>query len=198
MCGLTLFMSLPVSAQQTKIRRAFVWAWGAKVNRMTTYYYEGMDNSGNDVRGFLDAESEREAQANVREQGLFVTKIAAFDPEVTPEWSAISLSSPSSIPSGRLLAQGLPCKHEQRGMSFEGSLNLLGTNGELHLVFDRSDVGGTTLDLPVQTIKEVKRRGLFRKSLVVTTNTLEEHVFRGSVNEIQLLCEWATFAIEKA
>ena len=51
--------------------------------------------------------------------------------------------------------------------------------------------------MPVQKINETKRRGLFRKSLVVTTDTFEEHVFRGSINEIQGLYEWALFATEK-
>jgi hypothetical protein len=165
---------------------------------MTTYCYEGMDNSGQEVRGFLDAESGDEAQARLRGQGLFVTKIAAFAPEVTPEWSAVSLASPGSIPSGRLLAQGLPCTHEQRGMKYDGSLNLLGVGGELHLILDRPGGGGPILELPVQTINEVKRRGLIRKILLIKTNTLEEHVFRGSVSEIQRLYEWAMFATEKA
>ena len=164
---------------------------------MTAYQYRGMDNSGQEVLGFMDAESGDEAQAKLRGQGIFVTDLSAFDPEVTPEWSAVSLSSPTSIPSGRLLAQGLPCTHEQRGVSNEGSLNLLGVGGGLHLILDRPGGGGPTLELPVQTIKEVKRRGLFRKSLLVTTNTFEEHVFRGSVGKLQGLCEWALFATEK-
>ena len=72
---------------------------------MATYGYRGMDNSGNDVRGFMDAESGDEAQAKLKERGIFVTNLAAFAPEVSPEWSAISLASPSSIPSGRRFAQ---------------------------------------------------------------------------------------------
>ena len=163
-----------------------------------SYYYEGMDTSGNTERGFLDAESEDTAMAKLRERGLFVTNIGLFDPEVTPEWSAISLASPSSIPSGRLLAQGLPCTHEQRGMSFDGSLNVLGVDGELHLVFDRPGAVEPVLELPVQAINQVQRQGLFRKRLVITTSTGEEHVFRGSVSEIQRLYEWGIFAIEKA
>lgn len=85
-----------------------------------------MDNSGQEVRGFMEAESDDEAQARLRGQGIFVTNLSAFAFAVTPEWSAISLSSPSSIPSGRLLAQGLPCTNEQRGMTNDGLLNLLG------------------------------------------------------------------------
>ena len=164
---------------------------------MTTYRYRGMDNSGQEVRGFMEAESDDEAQAKLRGQGVFVTNLSAFAFEVTPEWSAIALTSPSSIPSGRLLAQGLPCTHEQRGMKSEGSLNLLGVGGEVHLILDRPEGGGPTLELPVQKIKGIKRRGLFRKSLLVTTNTFEEHVFRGSIGKIEGLCEWALFATEK-
>lgn len=169
-----------------------------KGNRMMTYYYQGMDNTGQEVRSFMDAGSGEEAQTKLREQGIFVTKIAAFDPEVAPEWSAVSLASPSSIPNGRLLVQGFPCTHDQRGMTNEGSVNLLGANGEIHLILDRPGGGGPTVDLPVRAIKEVKRRGLFRKSLLVTTNTFEEHVFRGSLGKIQSLYEWAMFATEKA
>ena len=95
------------------------------------------------------------------------------------------------------MAEGLPCTHEQRGMKSQGSLNLLGVGGEIHLILDRPGGGGPVLELPVQKIKETKLRGLFRKSLVVITDTLEEHVFRGSVNEIQGLYEWAVFAAEK-
>ncbi len=97
---------------------------------MTAYRFRGMDNSANDVRGFLDAESNEEAQARLRGQGIFVTNLSAFAPEVTPEWSAISLSSPSNIPSGQLLAQGVPCTHEQGGMKCDGSLNLLGVGNQ--------------------------------------------------------------------
>ena len=165
---------------------------------MTAYRFRGMDNSGNDVRGFLDAESNEEAQARLRGQGIFVTNLSAFAPEVTPEWSAISLSSPSNIPSGQLLAQGVPCTHEQGGMKCDRSLNLLGVGNQLHLILDRPGGGRPALELPIQTINEVKRRGLLRKSLVVTTNTFVEHIFRGSVSEIESLCEWALFATEKA
>jgi hypothetical protein len=97
---------------------------------MTTYQYEGMDNSGNEEHGFLEAESQDEATAKLKERGLFVTKLAALVLEVTPEWSGVSLVSPSSIPAGRLLLRGLPCTHEQRGMVFDGSLNVVGVGGD--------------------------------------------------------------------
>ena len=164
---------------------------------MTAYRFRGMDKSGDEVSGYMDAQSEEEAMGALREQGLFVTNLAAFAPVVTPEWAVTSLASPSSIPSGRLLAEGLPCTYEQRGMSFDGSFNLLGVGGKMHLIFDRLGGLETVLDLPIQSIRQVQRRGLFRKSLVVTSNTLEEHIFRGSVNEIQGLYEWALSAAEK-
>ena len=91
---------------------------------MTTYRYRGMDNTGQEVRGFMDAESGDEAQAKLRGRGIFVTNLSAFAPEVSPEWSAISLAAPSTIPSGRLLAQGLPCTHEQRAMKIDVSLRI--------------------------------------------------------------------------
>ena len=164
---------------------------------MTVYRFQGMDKTGNEVSGYLDAGSDEDAQAKLRKRGLFVTNLAAFAPVVSPEWADASLASPSSIPSGRFLAEGLPCTHEQRGMKSQGSLNLLGVGGEIHLILDRPGGGGPVLELPVQNINETKRRGLFRKSLVVTTDTFEEHVFHGSVNEIQGLYEWALFATEK-
>jgi len=156
-----------------------------------------MDNSGNEDCGFLDAESEDDVMAKLKDRGLFVTNISLIAPEVTPEWSAISLASPSSIPSGRLLAQGLPCTHENRGFRVKGLLNLLGVDGELHLVFDRMDGVETVLELPIQAISQVQQQGLFRKRLVITTTTIEEHVFRGSAGEIQRLCEWGIFATQR-
>ena len=83
-------------------------------------------------------------------------------------------------------------------MTVEGSLNVLGINGDLHLVFDSMDGLKTEVELPIQKISQVQRQGLFRKRLVVTTTTSEEHAFRGAVSEIQRLCEWGIFAIEKA
>jgi type II secretory pathway component PulF len=42
---------------------------------MTTYRYECMDATGSEVSGFMDANSEDEVHARLREQGYFVTKI---------------------------------------------------------------------------------------------------------------------------
>jgi len=168
-----------------------------KDNQMATYRFQSLNKSGNELSSYMDAQSEEEAMAALRRQGLFVTNLAAFAPVVTPEWAAISLASPSSIPTGRFLVKGLPCTHEQRGMKSGGALNLLGVGGELHLIFDRLGGGELVLELPVQRINESKRRGLFRKSLVVKTDTFDEHVFHGSVNKIHDLYDWAVFATEK-
>jgi hypothetical protein len=124
--------------------------------------------------------------------------LTPFALEVTPEWSGVSLASPETIPSGRILARGVPCSHEQRGVTLDGSLNVLGVDGELHLVFDRPGNLRPELELPVQNVRQIQRRGLFRKSLVLTTHTLEEHAFRGGIAEIQQLCEWAKFATRKS
>ena len=51
-------------------------------------------------------------------------------------------------------------------------------------------------ELPIRTISQVKQQGVFRKRLVITTGTLEEHVLRGSIKEAHRLYNWATFAIE--
>ena len=165
---------------------------------MKAYEYRGMDNSGNEESGFLGAESKDEAAAQLRDRGLFVTSLGPFDHEVTPAWSTNSLVSPTSIPSGLLLAQGLPCTLEQKGMTFPGSLNLLGVDGELHLVFGKPDALEAIFEVPIRTISQVQQQGLFRKRLVITTSTGVEHVLLGSVSETQRLCNWATFAIEKA
>ena len=58
---------------------------------MSAFLYEGMDNSGNTKRGCVEAESEAGAMATLREQHLFVTKIGLFAPELTSEWSEMSL-----------------------------------------------------------------------------------------------------------
>ncbi|MFO0919074.1 MAG: type II secretion system F family protein [Planctomycetaceae bacterium] len=43
---------------------------------MPTYVYEAMDNTGQEVKDTIDAASEQEASARIREKGYFVTKIA--------------------------------------------------------------------------------------------------------------------------
>jgi type IV pilus assembly protein PilC len=42
---------------------------------MPTYQYEAMDNTGQEIRDVIDAPSEEEAQATIRQMGYFVTKI---------------------------------------------------------------------------------------------------------------------------
>ena len=165
---------------------------------MKTFDYRGMDSTGNEESGFLGAESEDEAAAQLRDRGLFVTRIGLFDHEVTPAWSTNSLASPTGISSGPLLAQGLPCTLEQKGMTFPGLLNLLGVDGELHLVFGKLGALEAIVEVPIRAISQVQQEGLFRKRLVITTSTSEEHVFRGSVREAKRLYDWALFAIEMA
>jgi type IV pilus assembly protein PilC len=43
---------------------------------MPTYMYEAMDNTGQEVKDTIEAASEQEASARIREKGYFVTKIA--------------------------------------------------------------------------------------------------------------------------
>src|SRR5258707_13626527 len=43
---------------------------------MPTYQFEAMDHSGAEIKDVIDAPSEEEAQATIRQMGYFVTKIA--------------------------------------------------------------------------------------------------------------------------
>ena len=43
---------------------------------MPTYQFEAMDASGQEIRDVLEAPSEEEAQATIRQMGYFVTKIS--------------------------------------------------------------------------------------------------------------------------
>src|SRR4051794_41797537 len=43
---------------------------------MPTYQFEAMDATGSEIKDVIDAQSEEEAQATIRQMGYFVTKIA--------------------------------------------------------------------------------------------------------------------------
>jgi type IV pilus assembly protein PilC len=43
---------------------------------MPTYYFEAMDQTGQEVKDVIEAPSQDEAQATIRQNGLFITKIA--------------------------------------------------------------------------------------------------------------------------
>ena len=43
---------------------------------MPTFQFEAMDKTGQEVRDVIEAASQEEAQATIRQRGLFVTKIA--------------------------------------------------------------------------------------------------------------------------
>jgi len=75
-------------------------------------------------------------------------------------------------------------------------LNLLGVDGELRLVFGKPGALEAIFELPIRAIGQVQQQGLFRKRLVITTSTMEEHVLRGSIGDAKRLYDWATFAIE--
>ena len=43
---------------------------------MPTYQFEAMDSTGNEIKDVIDAPTEEEAQATIRQMGYFVTKIS--------------------------------------------------------------------------------------------------------------------------
>ena len=43
---------------------------------MPTFQFEAMDSTGNEIKDVIDAPSEEEAQATIRQMGYFVTKIS--------------------------------------------------------------------------------------------------------------------------
>ena len=43
---------------------------------MPTYQFEAMDATGSEIKDVIDAPTEEEAQATIRQMGYFVTKIA--------------------------------------------------------------------------------------------------------------------------
>jgi len=81
-------------------------------------------------------------------------------------------------------------------MTFPGLLNLLGVNGDLQLVFGKPESREAIFELPIRTISKVEQQGLFKKRLVITTSTHQEHVLSGSIKEAKRLHAWAMFAIE--
>ncbi|MEM8734833.1 MAG: type II secretion system F family protein, partial [Planctomycetota bacterium] len=42
---------------------------------MPTFQFEAMDATGQEIKDFIEAESEEEAQTTIRQMGYFVTKI---------------------------------------------------------------------------------------------------------------------------
>src|SRR6476619_5512297 len=43
---------------------------------MPTYQFEAMDSTGQEIKDVIDAPSQEEAQATIRQMGYFITKIA--------------------------------------------------------------------------------------------------------------------------
>ena len=43
---------------------------------MPTFQFEAMDSTGNEIKDVIDAQTEEEAQATIRQMGYFVTKIS--------------------------------------------------------------------------------------------------------------------------
>lgn len=68
---------------------------------MPTYQFEAMDATGQEIRDVIDAPSEEEAQATIRQMGYFVTKI--------------------SVKKGTGQAKGGAAGRKKRGMSFGGT-----------------------------------------------------------------------------
>src|SRR5687767_5209630 len=66
---------------------------------MPTYQFEAMDATGQEIKDVIDAQTEEEAQATIRQMGYFVTKI--------------------SVKKGQGKA-GLPGARKKRGMAFGG------------------------------------------------------------------------------
>ncbi len=48
---------------------------------MTTYTFEAMDATGNEIRDCIEASSEEEASTTIRQMGYFVTKISSSNNE---------------------------------------------------------------------------------------------------------------------
>jgi len=57
---------------------------------MPTYQFEAMDATGQEIKDVLEAPSQDEAQATIRQMGLFVTKIAVKKSRATPTKSKAS------------------------------------------------------------------------------------------------------------
>ena len=68
---------------------------------MPTYQFEAMDATGQEIRDVIDAPSEEEAQATIRQMGYFVTKI--------------------SVKKGAGQAKGGAAGRKKRGMAFGGA-----------------------------------------------------------------------------
>ncbi len=72
---------------------------------MPTYQFEAMDSTGQEIKDVIEATSEEEAQATIRQMGYFVTKIAvkkaARRPRPTRPRAAASARSPSAASTAR-------------------------------------------------------------------------------------------------
>ena len=65
---------------------------------MPTYQFEAMDSTGQEIKDVIEAQSQEEAQATIKQMGYFVTKLSVKKSRKDAKSKATALRSFSSSP----------------------------------------------------------------------------------------------------
>ena len=173
---------------------------------MPTFTYKALDAKGNEQSGTIEAANSLEAISLLRNQNLFPTKVRRIagkevnkpdtlvthtnekPPGFTHPSESISVSDKDFM-----FPDSPKCKLKQGMETISGYLNILGKQGKTWLVFEsRENTYGqpeqTTIDF--DAIRNVRRSGFFRKSLIVIGYDNQQWKFVGNVGKIGAILEF--------
>ncbi|MHC4386324.1 MAG: hypothetical protein ACYSUG_04965 [Planctomycetota bacterium] len=157
---------------------------------MPVFNYQALDANGNEKKGTIEALNSKEAISLIRNQGLFPTKVRpAPNQQPLPAEDSIEpeeKTSPSSEGSFKF-PDGAKCKLKRSMETLPGQMNIWGEQGKTSLVFKSCPddfKAQETVSIDIDDIRDVRKKGFFRKTLIVKTSSGEEYMFIGNIGRI--------------